>query len=48
MNEQTINETDFELMDDLPLSERIEWSHFQTELVSINKSAHDRGDWFAA
>lgn len=48
MIEQTIYEPDFELMDDLPLSEHIEWSHFKAELMSINKSGYDYGDWFAA
>ncbi len=48
MNEQTINETDYEFMDDLPLSEHIEWSHFQAELVNFKNSAHEHGDWFAA
>jgi hypothetical protein len=46
MDEQAINETSYEFMDDLPLSEHIEWSHFRAEIINFNKSGHDYSDWW--
>ena len=46
MNEQAniINDIDYEHMDDLPLSDHIEWNHFQAEKMITEDLNYDQYD----
>jgi hypothetical protein len=46
MNEQYIDDIDYEHMDDLPLSDHIEWSHYITEeTASEDPEELNQIDW---
>jgi hypothetical protein len=49
MNEQTDNDIDYEHLDDLPLADHIEWSHYQAEEIITDDIEYDQGDdWLTA
>ncbi|MCF6252447.1 MAG: hypothetical protein L3J75_14450 [Methylococcaceae bacterium] len=48
MNEPTEIDIDYEHIDDLPLSDHIEWNHFQIEKVCTDELNDSQSDWLAA
>lgn len=49
MNDQDNIEIDYEIMDDLPISEHFEWRFFQVDEVVMTKNSNDdQIEWQAA